>query len=295
MAAVAAQWPDKFNLFGVQVSVTGYDQAQEVILQAALAHQSAVVTHMPVHGLITAATDEKYRDCINRFDLVAPDGQPVRWALNRFGAAGLKDRCYGPELMIRLCRRAAELNIGIYLYGSTPAVIEKLQQRLLELCPGLHIAGAESPPFRPLTDTERQQVIDRINASGAGLVFIGLGCPRQDFFAAQTREQIRAVQLCVGAAFDFHAGNKKMAPAWMQRLSLEWLFRLTQEPARLWKRYLVTNTLFLLYSAKEFFRRPRSRRPSSSSPCLALSHSPTLPDSPSVPRTDRLNSLIAGR
>lgn len=265
MAAITPNWPARHEIFGVRVSATTYAQAQEIILQAAGQRQSAVVTHMPVHGLITAATDERYRACVNRFDLVAPDGQPVRWALNKFHGAALDDRCYGPELMLRLCRQAARRNIGVYLYGSTPEVLKKLTERLLQLCPGLRVAG-ESPPFRPLSDVERREVVGRINASGAGLVFIGLGCPRQDYFAARIKHEIHAVQLCVGAAFDFHAGNKKMAPAWMQRLSLEWLFRLTQEPQRLWKRYLVTNSIFLMFCAREmiFGRRKRRQKTTSS-------------------------------
>jgi exopolysaccharide biosynthesis WecB/TagA/CpsF family protein len=260
VAAVSVNWPARHDVFGVQVSATTYDQAEAVIIEAARQRRGAVVTHMPVHGLITAATDAKYRECVNRFDIIAPDGQPVRWALNKFHDAGLDDRCYGPELMIRLCRRAAEQHIGVYLYGSTPEVIEKLSRRLLELCPGLKIAGSESPPFRPLSDAERQEVVGRINDSGAGLVFIGLGCPRQDYFAGQTKNEIHAVQLCVGAAFDFHAGNKKMAPAWMQRMSLEWLFRLTHEPGRLWKRYLVTNSIFLMLCAKRLIAGDRKRQ-----------------------------------
>src|SRR5204863_3570670 len=148
-------------------------------------------------------------------------------------------------LMLRLCRAAAAAGVSIYLYGGNPAVAEKLRANLLAACPGLEIAGYEAPPFRALTPDEDEAVVERINASGAGLVFIGLGCPKQDHFAFEHRDRLRAVQLCVGAAFDFHAGVKKMAPAWMQRRGLEWLFRLGQEPGRLWRRYLVTNSRFV--------------------------------------------------
>ncbi len=126
-----------------------------------------------------------------------------------------------------------------------PDVLNNLKTKLEDKYPAIKIVGVESPPFRPLTPEENDAVIDRINASGAGLVFIGLGCPRQDVFAYENRLRIKAVQLCVGAAFDFHAGTKKMAPPWMQKRGLEWLFRLTQEPGRLWKRYLVTNSTFV--------------------------------------------------
>src|SRR6185312_3750395 len=161
---------------------------------------------------------------------------------------------YGPELMRRLCAAAAEQGVPIYLYGGTEEVVRRLSNRLLEWFPKLKIAGAESPPFRPLTPQEDAEAVRRINDSGARLLFLGIGSPKQEVFAFAHRDKIRAVQLCVGAAFDFHAGVKKMAPAWMQRRGLEWLFRLTQEPGRLWKRYLVANTTFLYLFAKAALR-----------------------------------------
>jgi N-acetylglucosaminyldiphosphoundecaprenol N-acetyl-beta-D-mannosaminyltransferase len=158
----------------------------------------------------------------------------------------LRERVYGPELMLRLCDAAIRRKVGIYLYGGTPASIERLKARLLDRFPELVISGSESPPFRPLTPDEDEAVVARINASGAGLVFIGLGCPKQDHFAADHRDRVHAVQLCVGAAFDFHAGITPMAPRWMQKHGLEWLFRLCREPRRMWRRYLFTNTQFVL-------------------------------------------------
>jgi exopolysaccharide biosynthesis WecB/TagA/CpsF family protein len=238
-------WPKKKDIFGSQISATSYDEVEELVIQAARSHASAVVTLLPVHGIVTAAWDASYRRKVNSFDLAAPDGQPVRWALNRFHGAGLRDRVYGPELMLRLCRRCAREDISIYLYGSTPDVLDALGTRLTPLCPGLRIAGSESPPFRPLTPDEDAAVIQRINDSGAGLVFIGLGLPKQDHFAYDHRGKIHGVQICVGAAFDFHAGTKKMAPSWMQHGGLEWLYRLIQEPRRLWRRYLTTNAAFM--------------------------------------------------
>jgi exopolysaccharide biosynthesis WecB/TagA/CpsF family protein len=247
----ATCWPPKHDLFGVRLSATTYDECVALLMDAARRRVPAVAAHLAVHAVVTAATDPAQRERVNAFDIAAPDGQPVRAALNWFFGAGLADRVYGPELMLRLCRAAAREGVGVYLYGSTPEVIARLTRRLPELAPGLTIAGAESPPFRPLTPAEDAETVRRINDSGAGLVFIGLGCPRQEIFAAAHRESIRAVQLCVGAAFDFHAGSKRMAPRWMQRWSLEWLFRLGQEPRRLFKRYLVTNTAFCLLFARK--------------------------------------------
>ena len=243
-AAGGIDWPKKYDVFGVGVSATTYEQAKEAILAAARQRVSATVTHMSSHGLCMAGTDAAFRAVINDFDIAAPDGQPVRWSLKWFHKQLLPDRCYGPELMIRLCRAAAVEGISIYLYGSSPDVLEQLTANLRKECPGIVIAGAESPPFRKLEPHEIDAAIARINDSGAGLIFIGLGCPRQDVFARDHKHKIKGVQLCVGAAFDFHAGNKKMAPRWMQKRGLEWFYRLTQEPTRLWKRYLVIHTTF---------------------------------------------------
>jgi exopolysaccharide biosynthesis WecB/TagA/CpsF family protein len=256
-------WPRKVDLFGVGVSVTDYDEAASTILQAAGQRTPGIVSCHAVHAIVTTSRDPSLRDQVNTFDMVTPDGQPVRWALNLLYGTRLAERIYGPELMLRLCRGAAEAGIPIYLYGGTPDVAERIQTNLLRLYPKLAIAGYEAPPFRPLSPEEDQAVVERMNRSGAGLVFIGLGCPKQDLFAYAHRESIRAVQVCVGAAFDFHAGVKKMAPGWMQRRGLEWLYRLSQEPGRLWQRYLVTNSLFLMSLVKALTRGRRRTGPGS--------------------------------
>ena len=243
-------WPPKHTLFGVTVSATDYQQAARAVMAAARRREGGVVTHLAVHALVTAARDASYRMKVNTFEVVAPDGMPVRWALNRLEGTDLPDRVYGPELMLRLCRRAAETGVGVYLYGSTPDVVQALQSSLLDRFPALRVVGCEPSLFRPLTAEEDEAFVRRVNDSGAGLLFLGLGCPLQESFAYEHRWSIQAVQLCVGAAFDFHAGNKRMAPPWMQRRGLEWLFRLTQEPSRLWRRYLVTNAVFCLLFAR---------------------------------------------
>jgi exopolysaccharide biosynthesis WecB/TagA/CpsF family protein len=256
----ALVWPPKYDLFGVRVSATDYAEACNVILQAAQLGQSAVVSFHAAHAVVTSSDDPLLRQAVNRFELVATDGQPVRWAMNLLHGTRLRDRVYGPELMLRLCRRAAVEGVPIYLYGGSPEVSKRLQANLLAMFPELRIAGAESPPYRALTPEEDDALVQRIDASGARLVFIGLGCPKQDFFAHEHRGRIRAVQLCVGAAFDFHAGMKKTAPQWMQRSGLEWLFRLGSEPRRLWRRYLVTNTLFVSKLARALLRRSGRRQ-----------------------------------
>jgi exopolysaccharide biosynthesis WecB/TagA/CpsF family protein len=252
-ATATTEWPRQHLLFGVHVSATDYDEAARCIIAAARRREGAAVTHMAVHALVTAASDPSYRARVNRFQIIAPDGQPVRWALNHFAGTDLRDRVYGPELMLRLCRRAAEVGICVYLYGSTSEVVHRLRDNLEGRFPHLRVVGCEPSVFRAMTPEEDEAFVRRVNDSGAGLLFLGLGCPLQEMFAAEHRCDIRAVQVCVGAAFDFHAGNKAMAPAWMQKRGLEWLFRLSHEPGRLWRRYLVTNTTFCLMFLRRAF------------------------------------------
>jgi N-acetylglucosaminyldiphosphoundecaprenol N-acetyl-beta-D-mannosaminyltransferase len=259
------KWPKKHDLFGVQVSATTYEECVNVITEAAKSSTPAVVSLHAAHAVVTASDDDELCEAVNKFQIVAPDGQPVRWALNKLYRTKLRDRVYGPELMLRLCRRAAEEGVSVYLYGGVnDELLDKLRWNLTAKFPQLRIAGAESPPFRPLSEEEDERVVRRINESGAGLVFIGLGCPKQDHFAFEHREKLNGVQICVGAAFGFHAGVKKIAPAWMQRRGLEWLYRLLSEPRRLFRRYLVTNSIFV----KKFLRqwcgqlfRKSNRRP----------------------------------
>lgn len=252
MDARKGAWPDRKPVLGVNVSVTTYGEETDCVIRAAKARTSSCVTHLAVHGLVTGALDGGLRRRLNAFDLVAPDGMPVKTALNVLFGAGLPEHTRGPESTLRICERAAAESIGVYLYGSAPDTVSALRRNLLAKYPGLAVAGAEPSLFRPLTRDEDEALAGRINASGAGIVLLGLGCPLQEHFAYEHRGRISAVMVCVGAAFDFHAGVKKPAPEWMQRNALEWLFRLGQEPGRLWKRYLYTNSLFMLLFAAQY-------------------------------------------
>ena len=260
VATEHAAWPARVNVIGSVVTPTTYEEAVEVICAAGLRNESAVVSCHAVHAVVTAACDPALREKVRTFEMVTPDGQPVRWALNLLHKAGLKERVYGPELTLRLCRRAEELELPIYLYGAAESTLEKLIANLKTMFPNLVIAGSESPPFRQLTEEEDAAVVERINRSGAGIVFIGLGCPKQDHFAHDHRDRIKAVQVCVGAAFDFHAGTLAQAPAWMQRRGLEWFYRLYKEPRRLFRRYLTTNSIFLWKLGLDWVR-PRKLAP----------------------------------
>ena len=238
-------WPAKHNVIGVQVSAATYDSALAAVMPAAKAHRSTAVTHLAVHGVVEASKDPDFRKQIAGFDIVAPDGHPVRIALNKLYKANLPDRCYGPDFTLKVCEACAAEGVSIYLYGSRQEVVETMRDNLTARFPGLQVVGCEPSIFRPLTSEEDSELVARINASGAGFVFVGLGCPLQEKFTYTHKGSINAVMIAVGAAFDFHAGKKKQAPKWMQDNSLEWLYRLLQEPGRLWRRYLFTNSAFV--------------------------------------------------
>ncbi len=238
--------PARLSVVGAPISVTDYDEAVACVLAAARRQVPYLVTALAVHGVVETRSRPEFRRAIENFDIVTPDGQPVRMALNWFHRAGLADRVYGPTLTLRLCERAAREGVPVYFYGSTADVVATLAGAMQAQYPGLRVAGAEPSVFRPLTGAESRALGERSRASGAGIVFIGLGCPRQELFAWAHREIIGRPMICVGAAFDFHAGTLRQAPTWMQDRGLEWLFRLTQEPSRLWRRYLFTNTTFCL-------------------------------------------------
>jgi exopolysaccharide biosynthesis WecB/TagA/CpsF family protein len=203
--------------------------------------QPLAVSALAVHGVMTGYRDPEHRTRLNRLDLVVPDGQPVRWALNVIHKTQLTDRVYGPELTMRVCSAAEREALGVYLYGSSEDVLERLQASLETRFPQLQICGAEPSQFRPLSATEKGDVVERIRSSGASIVFVGLGCPRQEVWAYEYRDALGIPVIAVGAAFDFHAGTTRQAPPWMQKRGLEWLFRLQSDPGRLWKRYLVLN------------------------------------------------------
>jgi N-acetylglucosaminyldiphosphoundecaprenol N-acetyl-beta-D-mannosaminyltransferase len=244
VGAQSCHWPVRRRVLGVPISCTTYDELVASAIEAGRHRAPALITAFAVHGVVTAAEDPAFRRCIEDFHVVTPDGQPIRHALNLLYRAGLRERVYGPELTVRLCKRAAECAVPVYLYGSTPQTVTRLRDALIARFPALRVVGAEPSVFRPLSVHEDHLLIERINRSEAGIVFVGLGCPRQEIFAHEHYPAVRAVQVCVGAAFDFIAGTKRMAPRWMQDHALEWLYRLSQEPRRLCGRYTTINAKF---------------------------------------------------
>jgi N-acetylglucosaminyldiphosphoundecaprenol N-acetyl-beta-D-mannosaminyltransferase len=235
----------KKNILGVLVNAIDYEAATDKILTAAKNQQNLTATALAVHGVMTGVLDPVQRYRLNQLDLATPDGQPVRWALAWLHGIRLVDRVYGPTLMLKICEKAQQEALPIFLYGSRPVVIEALEKNLLSLFPRLVIAGKESSKFRRANPSEKHEIIQRIKHSQAALTFVGMGCPRQEVWIYEYRSELRMPLVAVGAAFDFHAGLLPQAPAKLQKMGLEWLFRFYTEPKRLWKRYLFLNPLYL--------------------------------------------------
>lgn len=236
----------RFNILGIRINAIDYDAAADRILRAARHAQPLAVSALAVHGVMTGVLDRDHRHRLNGLDMLVPDGQPVRWALNWLYGTRLSDRVYGPNLMLELCRRAADEQVPIFLFGGSEEMLAALRERLVKLVPGLQIAGSRASRFRTLDPAESRELVEEIRASGARLVFVGIGCPRQEVFAYEHRNDIGVPLVAVGAAFAFHAALLAQAPRRMQRAGLEWLFRLVAEPKRLWRRYLFLNPLYLL-------------------------------------------------
>lgn len=244
----------KHNLLGINIDAVDYETAVKKIIGAAHKRQGFAVSALAVHGVMSGVLDEAHAARLNQLDLVVPDGQPVRWALNGLHGLQLTDRVYGPTLTLKVCKRAAQEGLPIYFYGSKLEVLEKLQTNLCQQFPQLQIAGAQPSRFRQVTDSEKREIVETIRQSGAAIVLVGLGCPRQEVWVYEYRDLINLPLLAVGAAFDFHAGTQSQAPAYLQKRGLEWLFRLVHEPRRLWRRYLLLNPLYLTLVAKQALR-----------------------------------------
>jgi N-acetylglucosaminyldiphosphoundecaprenol N-acetyl-beta-D-mannosaminyltransferase len=234
----------KESVLGVLVDVVDYDAAVARVMTAAHERRPLALTALAVHGVMTGVLDPAHNARLNAFDVVTPDGQPVRWGLNLLYGARLADRVYGPTLTLRVLARCAEEGLPVYLYGSTEETLARLVPRLETMHPALKIAGVEPSKFRASRPGEGQEIADRIRSSGARVVLVGLGCPRQEVFAYAMRPRLDMPLLAVGAAFDYHAGLLRRPPAWMQKRGLEWLWRLGLEPRRLWRRYVLLNPAY---------------------------------------------------
>ena len=244
----------KRNVCGVLIDAVDYEGATARIVAAARDRRPLSATALAVHGLVEATRDDELRYRVNHVDLVTPDGQPVRWAQNLLHHAGLGDRVYGPTLMLHVCAEAAREGLPVYLYGSRAEVLDPLARNLRDRFPGLAVAGTEPSKFRTVDGDEKAAIAGRITASGARIVFVGLGCPRQEVFVYEYRDLLPMPAIAVGAAFDYHAGLMKEPPQWIQRAGLQWAWRLAAEPRRLWKRYLTTNPRYVAMVAAQALR-----------------------------------------
>lgn len=238
------------SILGSNIDTYSWRAAIHTIHRWSIARESRYVCICNVHSLVTARSDTAFREALAGADMSTPDGMPITWMLRRMGFPN-QQRINGPDLMWNYCKMAGQLHESVFLYGNTQATLDSLQQKLHAAFPLLQIAGTCSPPFRAQTEIEEAETISLINASGAGIVFVSLGCPKQELWMARHRGKISAVMLGVGAAFDYHAGTLQRAPVWMQQHGLEWLHRLYSEPRRLWRRYLVSNTIFVLGALRQ--------------------------------------------
>jgi N-acetylglucosaminyldiphosphoundecaprenol N-acetyl-beta-D-mannosaminyltransferase len=248
-------------VLGIPLALTDYDRTLDWIDATVRARARGYICVAAVHTVMASQEDPELHEAVLGADFTVPDGQPLVWAMNLLGH-DLSSRVYGPELMDRACARAAATGQRFYLYGgrSQGALVELA--RLLRIRhPGLRIVGGYAPPFRPLTGEEEEAVAADIARCRADVVWVGIGVPRQEKWMARMRPKLDApVLIGVGAAFDFHAGIVSQAPEALQRLGLEWAFRLSQEPRRLWRRYLRYNPRFVTGFARQYARHLRTRR-----------------------------------
>jgi N-acetylglucosaminyldiphosphoundecaprenol N-acetyl-beta-D-mannosaminyltransferase len=240
------------SLFGVRVCPSTPDQAAQAIHTHALTSPGLVCV-ANVDMVTRAVNDPQLSNVMTRAFAVVTDGMPLVWALRRRGATFAR-RVYGPQLTRDLCALGAKSGLPVYFYGGTAQELELMQRELLSVNPSLRIVGAESPPMLPASPPLDPAVAQRINASGARLVFVGLGCPKQEYWMHAHLHHVNATMVGVGLAFAQIAGLKRAAPIWMQRSGFEWLYRLAQEPQRLWRRYLVGNSRFVWYLARDLMR-----------------------------------------
>lgn len=246
------------HVLGQRLDATSYEDATARVIEWAQDRRSSYVCVTNVHVVMEGWDSAAYRKVINCGDLITPDGVPLVWALRMLGVKSAT-RVYGPDLTLHICKAAAEKGLPIALYGGTEASLSDFSKTLEERYPGIQIACAISPPFRPLSSEEDETYTRQIEESGARILFVGIGCPKQEQWMAAHKGRLNLPMLGVGAAFDFHSGRVAQAPGWMQKLGLEWLFRFSREPRRLWRRYVIHNPRYILYFTWQWLTQETSR------------------------------------
>lgn len=238
------------RVLGFSIAALPFDAQMALMLRWAKSRLSKVVCIANVHMVVEAYQNQRFADVLHNADLVTPDGMPLVWMLRLMGVAG-QERVAGPDVLSALCAKAPEEGVSLFFLGSQTAVLEKMRMKLKQEFPDLKIAGMEPLPFRPLTKTEDAEIIQKINDSGAGIVMIALGCPKQENWMAAHRSKIQAVMIGLGGAFPVYAGIYRRPPRFIQLSGLEWLYRLIQEPRRLWKRYFNTMPTFMWLAVRQ--------------------------------------------
>jgi len=241
------------HILGMRVDGTSYEDTTNRIIARAVSGDYCYACAANVHMVMEAYDSEDFRNIINKADIITPDGMPLVLLLRLLGKKK-QPRVYGPTLMKHICEASAQGAIPVGFYGGKPETLKALVHNLTDQIPNLKISYAYSPPFRPLTLEEDGALVKEINSSGTQILFVGLGCPKQEQWMFAHRNRIKAVMVGVGAGFDFFAGTKKQAPNWMMQIGLEWLFRLCTEPKRLWRRYLYNNPRFLCLAAMQILK-----------------------------------------
>ena len=241
---------NRARVVSLSVNVCNHESVIEDIAELVEKGNGGYVCVSTVHMVMESYDDKEYGTKVNNADLVIPDGMPIVWMQK---LQGNKDsaRVRGNDLMVKLCDFAEKKSLKVGFYGGRQEVIYKIAKRAAKDFPKLQIAYAYSPPFRPLSEAEDAEIIKNIRESGVQILFVGLGCPKQEIWMARHKNKLSAVMIGVGAAFDFYAGNIKESPRWMGNLGLEWLYRLMQEPKRLWRRYLILNPRFIWLAAMQ--------------------------------------------
>jgi exopolysaccharide biosynthesis WecB/TagA/CpsF family protein len=237
----------KFKIIDNDITACDYEYILQKIREAITRKKKLLISPIASHTLVKAHYDKKLKKILDGFDYLLPDSQWVKRAIWFLYGKRLKERVYGPELMLRVCQLAQDKGLKIFLYGNTQLVLDKLEKKLNNLFPKLKIVGKEESKFRPLTEKEEKELIKKIEKAKPQIIFVCLGSPKQEIFSYHLSKTLKSsvIIIPVGAAFDFIAGAKKQAPRWMGEIGFEWFFRLIHEPKKLWRRYLVDGVLFI--------------------------------------------------
>lgn len=247
------------NVIGVPVSALSLKKQIDKMIEWAKARKSRSVCIANVHMLIEAHRNPQFEQVLREADLVAPDGMPLVWMLKLLGVRG-QDRVAGLDVLAGLCEASSQEGVSIYFVGSQQEILDRMRVRLEQEYPKLKIAGMEPLPFRPLTSSEDEKLMEKLEQSGAGIVLISLGCPKQERWMAEHKGKVKGVMVGLGGAFPVYAGILKRAPVIVRVSGFEWLYRLIQEPQRLWRRYSSTIPVFMWLAFKQLLTMPKNLR-----------------------------------